>query len=141
MNSLAKAQPTLNQRFAATEREQTGLNVTLFVNVFGVSLRTLAAHNGLLAGSSPAGPRQRKLIVYRVFLRTTAPEAPRESPECIFSAHEESECTHHPYREAGAGGGGKRLYQRSVDPSSAAAGRKVEKFWAAAVVKVAKLFG
>jgi hypothetical protein len=35
-NSPLKAQPTLNQRFAAIEREQTGLNVTLFVNVLGV---------------------------------------------------------------------------------------------------------
>jgi hypothetical protein len=50
------SQPTLNQRYTATEREQTRLNVTLFVNVFGVFRRTLAAHNGLVAGSSPAGP-------------------------------------------------------------------------------------
>jgi hypothetical protein len=34
----AETQPTLNQRYGATEHEQTGLNVTLFVNVFGVFL-------------------------------------------------------------------------------------------------------
>jgi hypothetical protein len=87
-NSRLRAQPTLNQRFAATEREQTGLNVTLFVNVFGVFLRSLAAHNGLVAGSSPAGQLM-KLIAYRLFLRTTAPETARKSRECFFSAHED----------------------------------------------------
>ena len=65
-NWRLRAQPTLNQRFAATEREQTGLKVTLFVNVFGVFLRTLAAHNGLVGGSRPAGQRM-KLIAYRLF--------------------------------------------------------------------------
>jgi hypothetical protein len=46
----AVAQPTLNQRYAATEREQTRLNVMLFVNVFRVSRVPLPAHNGLVAG-------------------------------------------------------------------------------------------
>src|SRR5260370_2878537 len=32
-----KFEPTLNQRYAATEREQTRLDVTLFVNVLGFS--------------------------------------------------------------------------------------------------------
>jgi hypothetical protein len=50
-----ESQPTLNQRYAATEREQMRLNVSLFVNVLGLFRGTRAAHNGLVAGSSPAG--------------------------------------------------------------------------------------
>jgi hypothetical protein len=45
-----------NQRYAATEREQTRLNVTLFVNVFSIFWVALPAHNGLVAGSSPDEP-------------------------------------------------------------------------------------
>jgi hypothetical protein len=45
-----------NQRYAATEREQARLNVTLFVNVCSIFRVALPAHNGLVAGSSPAGP-------------------------------------------------------------------------------------
>jgi hypothetical protein len=51
-----KSQPINNQRYAATKREQTRLIFTLFVNVFGVFRRTITAHNGLVAGSSPAEP-------------------------------------------------------------------------------------
>ena len=49
-------QPTLNQRYAATEREQTRPDASLFFNVFGIFRGALPAHNGLVAGSSPAGP-------------------------------------------------------------------------------------
>jgi hypothetical protein len=45
-----RMQPTLNQRYAATEREQTLPIVTKFTNVFRVFRRTITAHNGLLAG-------------------------------------------------------------------------------------------
>jgi hypothetical protein len=48
---LQHLQPTLNQRYAATEREQTRLNVALFINVFGIFRWTLAAHNGAVARS------------------------------------------------------------------------------------------
>src|SRR5882672_1460577 len=48
-------QQTPNQHYSATEREQTSPNVTLFINVFSISRVALTAHNGLVAGSSPAG--------------------------------------------------------------------------------------
>jgi hypothetical protein len=49
-------QPTLNQHYAATEREQTCVSVALFIIVFRIFRLALPAHNGLVAGSSPAGP-------------------------------------------------------------------------------------
>ena len=45
-----EVQPTLTQCYTATEREQTNLDAALFVNVFSIFRRTLAAHNGLVAG-------------------------------------------------------------------------------------------
>ena len=50
--SCSSQQPTLNQRYDATEREQMRLNATLFVNVFRIFRSALPAHNGLVAGSS-----------------------------------------------------------------------------------------
>jgi hypothetical protein len=55
-NVASEVQPTLNQRYDATEREQTRLKVTLFVNVFRIFRSTLTAHNGLVPGSSPGRP-------------------------------------------------------------------------------------
>jgi hypothetical protein len=52
-------QPINDQYYCATKREQTRLNVTLFVNVFRILRVALPAHNGLVAGSSPAGPTNR----------------------------------------------------------------------------------
>ncbi|MDB6148177.1 MAG: hypothetical protein JWO45_1841 [Spartobacteria bacterium] len=49
-------QPTLNQCYASTDREQTALNTSLFVSFFRVFRGTLAAHNGLVPGSSPGRP-------------------------------------------------------------------------------------
>jgi len=51
-------QPTLNQRYTATEPEQTRLNVALFVNAIGFFRRALAAHNGLVVGRIVADNRR-----------------------------------------------------------------------------------
>jgi hypothetical protein len=64
-------QPTLNQRHTTTEREQTQLDVALFVNVFRLFRRTLTAHNGLVAGSPRRMP---------VTLKKTRGAAIHESP-------------------------------------------------------------
>jgi hypothetical protein len=55
-NPALKIQPINNQYYAETKREQTKLNAALFLNVFGVFRLILTAHNGLVAGSGPAGP-------------------------------------------------------------------------------------
>jgi hypothetical protein len=56
-------QPTYNQRYSATEREHALPIVTEFINVFIIFRVALPAHNGLVAGSSPAGPtNQRKAM-------------------------------------------------------------------------------
>jgi hypothetical protein len=57
-------QPTLNQRYGATKQEQTRSNVLLFVNLISIFRVPLAAHNGLVAGSSPAGPTMLDLPGY-----------------------------------------------------------------------------
>ena len=46
----SEVQPTLNQRYAATEREQTLPIVTKFINVFTIFRVALPAHNGRVAG-------------------------------------------------------------------------------------------
>jgi hypothetical protein len=51
-SSSTNFKPTLRRN----EREQTRLNVALFVNIFGVFRWNIAAHNGLTTGSSPAAP-------------------------------------------------------------------------------------
>jgi hypothetical protein len=55
-NVTSRQQPINNQRYDATEREQTLPIFTKFINIFRVLRAPLPAHNGLVAGSSPAGP-------------------------------------------------------------------------------------
>jgi hypothetical protein len=56
-----QVQPTLNQRYAATELEQTRPDGS-YASMFSVIFRgDLPAHNGLVAGSSPAGTQQPSL--------------------------------------------------------------------------------
>jgi hypothetical protein len=76
---LPQSQPMLNQRYAATEREQTPPIIAKFINVFIFVLINHTAHNGLVAGSNPAGLTN-KSITYRIFISAgpgiTAPETP-----------------------------------------------------------------
>jgi hypothetical protein len=47
------------QCYNATKREQTHSVVVKFINVFRLPLLPVTTHNGLVAGSSPAGPTER----------------------------------------------------------------------------------
>jgi hypothetical protein len=59
-------QPIDNQYYAATKREQTRLNTSLFVNIFRVFRVALPAHNGLVEVRVLPGPAQ----TLRLFVRT-----------------------------------------------------------------------
>jgi hypothetical protein len=67
-----------NQRYATTEREQTRLKVTLFVNAFSIFRLALPAHNGLVAGSSPAGPTN-EISDLSILIFSTPSEIPTRS--------------------------------------------------------------
>jgi len=73
-------QPPLNHRYTVNEPRSSSGNVTKNVNVLRDYRAGRAAHNGLVAGSSPAGPTSRSITFVMFSFRRllgTAPEARR----------------------------------------------------------------